>query len=376
MARQHWWQDRPAWFDALHASEPGLGWIEDEAEARQIVARIAEPYLEGGGPSGYFLADAHVADVRARWMEGDAIVPLAQLAERTDRRGLIAWRPTLFADRTRPESLHWALDERMPPIFWVDAGTDAASVRAAFAPYAPGRLPWRPAMYRSTRFFVGAEAALDIGIEGLVGWLAQKPLVDGLEWGSAHIDDPWADRVEAGALVIARAAADHSLQAPGALPSTSVRTALGGSHLTVASFEGFLTVEARYAPAPHGSTLAFLHAMYGVPNVPELPIDVAVALFGMRLSNADALFAQLRSPDARPARGAYAMALTALLHDDARRLGALLDELAADPETRAAAIELSVRLDLSSRLYAMLATETDPDLRARLLEATSLGGAP
>ena len=116
----------------------------------------------------------------------------------------------------------------MPPIFWVDAGTDAASLRAAFAPYSPGRLPWRPAMYRTARFFVGTEATLDIGIEGLVGWLAQKPLVDGLEWGSAHTDDPWADRVEAGALVIARAAADHSLQAPGVIPSTSVRTALGG----------------------------------------------------------------------------------------------------------------------------------------------------
>lgn len=372
MKPAHWWKERPRWVDALRDA-PDLDWLS-ESTSEKLAQQMRAELLEGGG-AGYGLAPEVVAASLER-----PVVPLARLPERSDRRGMIPYRPTLFGDPARPEQAWIGLDALTPPLLWIDAGTTPESLRAVWAPYALASLPARRELPRERRYFVGSPQQLG-ELEPLADALAHRPGLDTLAWGTVRDDDPWADRVDANALVMARVNDEVRRQSPAALPALTMRTVFTGSLVTLTLFEGCYTLTLRYRPCGHAALYERLNAQFGTRFPTDLPVDALMALTAFPTQmTAEDFEALLVDPNEASARIGDAVTYAALCFDDLRRLRWLVRDVLNVPgeagaDLRRAAAQIADRLDLVTELCAMLEAESDPALLEMLHDMTAMGGA-
>jgi hypothetical protein len=381
MAPEHWWKERPGWVDALYLATPdskgdgrfGLEWLS-EAASRSLAKDVRKRLREDG--AGYGLDPAVVEPMLA-----SPFLPLAHLPTRSDRRGMVPYRPTLFADLSRPEQAYLGFDALTPPLYWLGAGTSRESLERAWAPYSPERLPSRLELRRERRFFVGS--ARELGeLSALSDALVMRPGIDSLRWGTAYDDDPWRERVEGHLLAIMSMSRDVERQRPSALEALSCRTVFTGSLVTLTTFEGFYALSLRYAPVDHASVYGPLNERFGVRFPTDVPLDAFMALAAFSgFATADDMETTLKDPGERAHHIGDAVIYALLCHDDLRRLSWVVREPLAVPaaegkELRRVAAQLAYRFELQAELCAMLETETDPELSAMLLDMTRLGGDP
>jgi hypothetical protein len=380
MALEHWWKDRPAWVDGLYLSKPssdgggrfGLEWLS-EAASRNLAEDIRKRLREDG--AGYGLAPAVLEPMMAA-----PFLPLAHLPTRQDRRGMVPYRPTVFADLSRPEQAYLGLDALTPPLYWFGAGTTRESLEDAWAPYAPTRLPSRLELRREQRVFVGS--ARELGdLASLSDALVMRPGIDSLRWGTAYDDDPWRDRVEGNLLAVMSMSRDVERQRPSALEALSSRTVFSGSIVTLTTFEGFYALSLRYQPIDHALVYGPINERFGTRFAGDVPLDAFMALTAFPgFGTAADIEVTLKDPRERANHIGDAVIYALLCHDDLRRLSWVVREPLAAPgaegkDLRRVAAQLAYRFELQAELCAMLESERDPDLSAMLLEMTRLGGA-
>lgn len=371
MSGSRGWTRRLAWVERLSGVEPSSLDIEwfSESRSEEIGRGLAEA-LTGNGPPGYPLLPAALGACR----EHD-VVALAGLPSRLDRRGRAPYRPTLFADASRPEQAWLAFEPTTPPIYWVPAGTSARSLAAARAAYEVRGYPHEHGLRARGRWFVGHEEELGVDFGSLADALGNRACVDGLAWGTEHDLDPWGDRVRGGALGHSLEARRNLAQRADAMVAVSVRTVFSGSVVTLRTFEGFLSVEARYRPSAHPEAVRALNERLGAAFPEDLPMDVVAPLFGLPMSARPPIEELLRDPREERWR-VHALSFALLAFDDLSAMQWLLhDALGASAERRGLAAELAHRFELHADLLRMLTSETDPALREELLLLTALGAS-
>jgi hypothetical protein len=373
MRPEHWWKDRPDWVDALYGAKD-LEEIEWLSEGASGALRDEHRASLRGGFAGYDFAPEVLEESAA----GD-FVPLGLLPERTDRRGLIPYRPMIVADARRPEQAFVAFDRYAPSFAWIPAGTSPGTFRQAWAPYAIAELPPRVGLARERRWFVGTVEQLG-SLDQIARAMDGTHGLDGLCWGSSFDEDPWPPRVEANALAIARASQDALVQSPAAPPSISRRTIFSGSVVTVWQCGALLALSIRYRPVPHAAIYEAMNERFGTTFPTDLPIDAFLAFCRFPLAvPPERVEAALRDPAHAETRAGDAMVHALLRHDDLGKLSWLFDEILAVPgddgrPLRDLAIGLADSFQDVSTLCAMLEVETDPQLRSALLELTSPRG--
>lgn len=375
----HWWKARPAWLDPLRAAEVGEsggegkdGWTWlSERQSREVKGRARKAH-EGDARElhGWIHEDVHD---RCREMIARA-VPLAQRGGFFADRGMRKiHNPTLFGDPSRPEQAWLALDEAMPAIFWVPAGTTAASLAEAFEPYAlperEGPLPRVLSLPRSVRIFVGTDRDMGATFEQIADYFRSLPGTDSLPWSERFMDDPWPARLTGLAAATAGyRMAEMTAPIEGAVPRRTVRTRRLGAAISVQWMDGFCVIEVQYAPVAHASLIDALASVIpempkGLP--PDLPVDALTVLARCRGKQAGELLAAVRDPGEREYLGYHAMSYLAVLGDDGDRKRALLRELLARPdvEGRRIGFQLASTAHEARVMHDALLAEHDADTR-------------
>jgi hypothetical protein len=379
----HWWKERAQWLDGLYAAtagetggeaeRKGFIWLS-EHESRDMAARLRQD-LDGDASTlaGWIHEDAHEA-CRAALARA---VPLAHRGELcADRWARKLQSPMLFGDPARPEQIWLALDGTMPPPLWIPAGTTAASLAEAFAPYAhpelDAPLPSVLAMPHRICVFIGTEQGFGADFDQLAGFVQSLPGTDSLPWGSRFMDDPWPARPTGIALIAAgHQMPEKTAQLDGAVPTMTVRSRRLGAAITVAALGHFYTLRIHYTPVAHASVVGALRQIMpgrtaGLPL--DMPVDAlsVLARFG-GMQAAEAL-AAMRDPAEQDNLGFFAMATLAALGDDGASVRALLRELIArpSPAERGLGYELASLARQTRILHEALLHETDPENRAAL----------
>ncbi|MRG96108.1 hypothetical protein [Polyangium spumosum] len=372
----HWWKDRRPFLDGLFvetardSGQPGeTGWVWlSEHESREAAARIRGASDEDAPLAAWIPQEAHEAC--HTMLEG--VVPLATRGDlRGDRWMRKLHAPTLFGDPARPDQVWIALDQHMPPPLWIPAGTTAASLAEAYAPYVwpetQDPLPAVVRLPRSVRIFLGSEREMGADFETIVRFFQGLPCTDSLPWGTRFVEDPWPDHPVGIALVSAGYhMADNIQQADGAVPSITMRSRRLGAAITVSSMETFCVLEVRYAPVSHASILPLLEEL--LPGLPKgLPSDMPVDALGVvarfRGYQADELFALVRDPEEEPSLGYHTMACLAAFGDDGAGARALLAELGGreNPRQRGLGYQAASLARHKRFLHEALLRETDED---------------
>ncbi|MEZ4339736.1 MAG: hypothetical protein R3B82_24210 [Sandaracinaceae bacterium] len=359
----HWLADAPPWLEPLYLADDTLDWLSESTSAERTSALEGALSVPGAPDHPLF------APVLERCRQRRPLA-LAQAPEVVDRRGIHAYRPTLWLDRAAPEQLWLGFDADTAPFFWEPAGADGAALGATVARLA-GEVRHELDLDRHVRLFVGHVEQLGGGLEDLVTTIGARPGVDGLRWGTEPAFDPWPARWSGNMIAFQMRSAEVLAQRPDALPAISTRTVHSGSVITARDFAGFLTVDVRYASGHRGA--AGLASLEGNPFPVDLPMDALAALFGLPLHAARAMrdaCAERSDEHFRYDAGAYA----AMCFDDLAEMQWLLhDVLTGDADRRALAAELADRLELVGELLRLLARERDPVARQRLMDLTHVG---
>jgi hypothetical protein len=380
-----WLDARPEWLVTLakrRAEKPGARrrapppdlpfyWLT-KAQSRNDRIAIEQTFRAESGPPGYSLSPAARNACRTRL--GQAI-PVARGPSRKSRTGEVIHEALWLLDPDRPDQLWLALDAVMPPLLWVPAGTTAASVREALAPYFVEQLPARLELPAIARGFAGNETMLEADHEQLENHFTMTSALDFLSWGSDYDDDPWPEELpdKLHRLALMAKLREFMVQRPTRVRATSYRSFWSRSIVTLERHgDGWFVMQARYRPSRSPEVVRAFNEQLGTGFPEDLPVDVVAALLGTGFVTARSLERALEEPAMAESIPFHLLALGAVQHSDLRMLEILRRHARSESASvrRVVAILADwLRYDLL--LHEMCATETDPKLSVELEKMTA-----
>lgn len=380
-----WLEARPTWLVTLakgRAAKRGalregateelpFYWLS-KAQSRRDRAALEQSFHGESGPPGYSLSPAARQACRARL--GEAI-PVARGPSRSSRSGDVSHEALWLLDPARPEQLWLALDLAMPPLLWLPAGTQVASVREALAPYVLPRLPARAELPAIARGFAGNETMLEADHEQLENHFTMTSALDFLSWGSDYDEDPWPGELpeKLHRLALMAKLREFMAQRPTRVRSTSYRSFWSRSIVTLERHgDGWFVMQARYRPSRSLEVVrAFNEQLHtGFPE--DLPVDVVAALLGTGFVTASALEQALEDLAMAESVPFHLLALGAVRHSDLRMLEVIRRYARSERvAVRRVAAILADWLRYDLLLHEMCATEADPKLSAELEKMTA-----
>lgn len=272
----HWTAGAPAWLSTLTEGERSVEgqvtvtWLSETSaeEAKRAIDELAiEDKLYGTAPIGMAMIGRRQRSV----LVGRG--PERHARMRGENETIWLW-----FDPETPEQLYAGFGVRFPSLLWLPVGKTIASIAEALAPYLVAESPGVLATAGRARFMVGNE---ENTFESATSYHEQwETWLDGrTPWGSAFVEDPWAEEIEPGnALRDMFALREHTAQAPNQAESRSMRTIFSRSVLRFEQHAyGAVVAEAQYVAQPMSPVIAEVNRAYDRVLPTDAPLDIAAS---------------------------------------------------------------------------------------------------
>lgn len=347
----------PTWLSDLPTSELGLTQLaDDEREQTRELWRSTWEQV----PFGETFSEACAQRI-------ERCVPLFAGPVRHRRLGKHAAQLIVVHDPAHPNEAWLSLSHAMPSLTWAPGGSSRAQLAAALARYtvdgAPDRLELGGHQRVLKTIDVDDPSVVLRAIEGYELW------IDDAAWGSAHVEDPWADQpadpnMMMLSIIMQRAGEQHPQRAY----ATSMRTLWSRSILTIEEHPfGLWVFDLRYAPAADERATEIATVMDNTERFGALPADLVASLLRGDSYTLD-MFDGVPLEAWGPFEAAAVCALAPGEGATVARLRELIAAWADDAERFPALLDILSGFDHRALLFEAATHVRDPELLASLHE--------